>query len=177
MLTALKLIKDELKEARESFEGTVADINPDHLHQDPGGKALTLAAAYAHLIFSEDVIIHNLLKHQPALWETSWQAKTGASQPLPAMDKHWSKNHAKWAKTVKVDVTKLKKYAKAVYKTTDKYISGLTNKDLDKIVDLGEWGKKSIASILHGFIIAHTNNLTGEISALKGIRGAKGYPF
>jgi len=177
MLTPLQLLKAQLKEARESFEGTVADINPKDLNKDPGGKALPLGAAYAHLIFSEDVIIHGILQGKKALYEISWEGKTGVSAPMPAMDKKWSKNHALWIKTVRIDLPQLHKYAKAVYKATDTYMSKLKNKDLTTKIDLGSWGKKTVAEILSGFIIAHTNNLTGEISAIKGVHGSTGYPF
>jgi hypothetical protein len=42
---------------------------------------------------------------------------------------------------------------------------------------MGSWGKQTVAYLLYAYIIAHTNNLAGELSALKGVRGAKGYPF
>jgi hypothetical protein len=96
---------------------------------------------------------------------------------MPGMDANWSVNNEKWSKTVRVDLPKMKDYAKAVYAATDAYIASLTDADLDKEVDLGAWGKKTVAGLLHSFIIAHTNSLTGEISAIKGVHGAKGYPF
>lgn len=33
------------------------------------------------------------------------------------------------------------------------------------------------ATYAHALVTSHTNNMAGEISALKGIQGAKGYPF
>lgn len=96
---------------------------------------------------------------------------------MPAMDDQWSKNHESWSKTVKIDLTKLRKYAKAVYNATDKYVNSLKDKDLEKEIDLGSWGKKTVANLLSGFIIGHTNSLAGEASVLKGIQGFKGYQF
>jgi hypothetical protein len=54
-MTALELLKEELKSAREVFAGTVGDVTSDMLHQDPGGKALPLGATYAHVVLSEDM--------------------------------------------------------------------------------------------------------------------------
>jgi hypothetical protein len=177
MYTALQLIKDQLTDAHTTFEGTIADINIDHLHNNPGGKALPLGALIAHLAFSEDVIVLSMIQGKKPLYETAWRDKTGASEPMPAMDEKWSSAHAAWAKSVKVNLPELLKYTKAVFTHTEKYVSSLQDADLEKEIDLGSWGKKTVAHLLTGFIIAHTNSLTGEISATKGINGAKGYPF
>ncbi len=177
MITALNLLKNQLKDARQTFTDTVADIKPTHLHKQPGGKALPLAAVYAHLFFSEDVIIHNLMQNQTPLFQSTWKTKTGASQPMPDMDKNWSKNHQKWAQTVKLDLPQFVKYTRAVSRATDKYIAGLKPKDLETKIDLGSWGKYTVAAMLSGWIIGHISCLTGEISAVKGVHGAKGYPF
>lgn len=177
MYTALQLIKDQIKEAQANFMGTIGDIKVSHLHKNPGGKALPLGALVAHLVFSEDVIIHGMLQGKDPLYSTSWKGKTGASIPLPAMDDKWSKAHSSWAKSVKITFPLLLKYTKAVFMDTEKYINTLKDKDLTKEIDLGNWGKKRLVDILIGFIVSHTNNLTGEISAIKGVNGAKGYPF
>lgn len=177
MLTALQLLQDELKNARQMFEATAADILDNHLHKDPGGKALPLAALYAHVIFSEDAIVQGMIRQTKPLFESSWKNKTGASQVMPPMDENWSAANEKWARSVKIDMTQFRKYAQAVYKTTDEYVSSLSDKDVEKIIDLGSWGKKSVASLLMGFLIGHTYSLAGEISAIKGVFGAKGYPF
>ena len=177
MLTALQLVKDQLKDAHTTFENIVIDIKSAHLHRLPEGKALPLGSLVAHLVFSEDVIIHGMLLGKAPLYTTTWKGKTGASLPLPAMDEKWKAAHEEWSRTVKVKLPELLKYTKAVFSATEKYVSTLKDKDLEKEIDLGSWGKKSVVNLLTGFIIAHTNSLIGEISAIKGVNGAKGYPF
>ncbi len=177
MYTALDVIKDQLKGAHELFENTAADIAPEHLNKDPGGKAFSLGATYAHLIFSEDAIVHGLIQHKTPLFDSTFKDKTGASSPMPPMDENWSAANEKWSKSVVIDFPKIQEYAKAVYAATSEYVESLTDSDLEKEIDLGSWGKHTIADLLTGFIIAHANSLAGELSALKGIQGAKGYPF
>lgn len=176
-MTALKLLKDQLKEARELFENTAADIQEEHLHKDPGGKAFPLGATYAHLVFSEDVIVQGMMQGRAPLYETDWKDKTGASEPMPPMDENWTPMNEKWSKTVRIDFPKMQQYAKAVYAATDTYVNTLTDEDLEKEIDLGSWGKKTVAQMLSGFVISHACSLAGELSALKGVQGAKGYPF
>ncbi len=177
MLTALQLIKDELKNARETFDGTVADVREEQLHNDPGGKALPLGAAYAHLVFSEDAVVQGMLQGKQPFFATGWAGRTGVSELMPPMDERWMVEHERWAKTVKIDLGELRDYAKAVFTATDEYVSNLKEEDLEREVDLGEGGKKTLAELLYSWVIGHLNSLAGEISALKGIQGARGYPF
>jgi hypothetical protein len=118
-----------------------------------------------------------MLQGLPALSDSTWKDKTGASQPMPAMDENWSANNEKWVKSVKIDLKQMRDYAKAVFADTDDYVKTLKETDLEKEIDLGNWGKKTVAFLLYEYIIAHTNNLSGELSAIKGVHGNKGYPF
>lgn len=177
MLTALQLLKDQLKSARETFEGTAVDLKTEDLHKSSGPMAFPLGATYAHLIFSEDAIVQGMLQGKPALSQESWKDKTGANLAFPAMDENWEVNNRDWSNNVQIDLAQMREYAKAVYEATDTYINSLKDEDLDKEVDLGAWGKKTIAEMIYSFLIAHTNQLSGELSALKGVHGSKGYPF
>jgi hypothetical protein len=177
MYTALQLLKDELKNARETFEGTVSDIKEEHVQANPGGKAFPIGATYAHLIFSEDVIVHSMIQGKTPLFETSFKDKTGASKPMPPMDANWSDANDKWSKSVIIDLNQLREYQKAVFAATDEYVNNLKDEDLEKEIDLGSWGKPTVAHLLYSYIIGHTNSLAGEISALKGVQGEKGYAF
>lgn len=177
MLTVLELLKEELKNARETFESTAADIKEEHVHKDPGGMAYPLGATYAHLVFSEDAIVAGMLQGKAPLSETEWKDKTGASSPMPAMDANWEKANYDWSKSVQVDMSKMREYAKAVYAATDAYMDTLKEEDLEKELDLGPMGKQTVVHVIYSFLIGHTNSLAGELSALKGVHGAKGYPF
>ncbi len=177
MYTALALIREELKGAHDMLESVVVDIKPEDLQKDPGGKAFPLGSMYAHLIFSEDAIVNGMVQKKTPLFAGEWAAKTGASSPMPAMDADWSVNNEKWSKTVQIDLPALQAYAQAVYAATESYVATLTDEDMEKEIDLGDWGKKKLGLLLAGMVIGHTYSLTGEISAIKGVHGSKGYPF
>ncbi len=177
MITAVQLIQDQIKDAHETFINTVSTINSEDLHKLPGGKALPLGSLVAHLAYSEDVIIHGMLQGKPPLYTTVWKGKTGVNEPMPAMDEKWKEAHEKWARSVNITFPELLAYVKALFAGTEKYVSTLRDVDLEKEIDLGSWGKKRVVDLLSGFITAHTNSLTGEIAAVKGVHGAQGYPF
>lgn len=177
MYTALALIKEEIKNAHDMLESVVVDIKPEDIQKDPGGKAFPLGSLYAHLVFSEDAIVNGMIRKSVPLFAGEWAAKTGASSPMPAMDANWAANNETWSKSVTIDLTLLQTYAKAVYANTDAYIATLTDDDMEKEIDMGDWGKKKLGLLLAGFVVGHTYSLAGEISAIKGVHGSKGYPF
>lgn len=177
MLTVLELLKTQIKDGRDTFESTVADLKPEHLAKDPGGKAFPIGSTYAHLIFSEDMIIQGMLQDKAPLSASSWKDKTGASSPMPAFDENWEQANHDWSKTVMINLDQLRSYSKAVYAATDEYVQSLKEEDLEKEIDLGPMGKRTLVNILSNFIIHHACSLAGEISVLKGLQGLKGYPF
>lgn len=176
-MTSLELIKEMVKDAREILSGTVADVTVEMMHVEPGNKALPLGATWAHIVFSEDAIVHGMLQAKPALFDTTFKDNTGASTPMPPMDASWSENNILWAKSVKFDLVKFRAYEKAVYNDTDAYIRTLHEDEMTVEKDLGSWGKKALWYLLSGYIVEHMCSVTGEISVLKGLQGLKGYPF
>jgi hypothetical protein len=98
--------------------------------------------------------------------------------PMPGTS-DWSEAYAEWARRVQVDLPELKMYAQAVYASTDAYLAGLSDTDLDRQLDLtgAGFGKQTLAWVLNLLIVNHIGTETGEIAALEGIQGAKGYPF
>jgi hypothetical protein len=78
-----------------------------------------------------------------------------------------------------VDLAEAKAYAQAVYAASDAYLASLTPDALDAEVDLSGlgMGKVSLGWMIANLVVGHMHDLMGEISCLKGLQGAKGYPF
>jgi len=78
-----------------------------------------------------------------------------------------------------VDLLAFRAYAKAVYDATDAYLDTLADPELSREVDLSEMGmgKQTVGFVLDNVLLGHAYCHCGEISALKGIQGKKGYPF
>jgi hypothetical protein len=168
-MDAISLLRILMDEAHSLLESTVGDVTSDQLHYVPEGRALPVGAAYAHVIFSEDILIQ-LLKGQAPLFEAG--TPTGASVPMPNFMKGWE-DYAGWTKQVRFDLVQLRAYAKAVYANTDAYLATLTEADLDKP---DPFGQKSLGYFVGRWLLGHVDNLAGEISAAKGLQGLQGYP-
>ncbi len=173
-MTAIQLLRNQLKWAHDTQEATVADLTADVAHFTKTQSALPAGAAYAHSVWGEDMVLSSMLTHKDPLYKTE---NTGLSEPMPEMSE-WEK-HSDWAKSVKIDLEQLHEYAQKVYQQTDNYLASLTDADLDAEYDMTAMGmgKQTIAFVIENFIILHIANLTGEISAAKGFQGLKGYPF
>jgi len=55
-MDAISLLRTQMREAHNLLESTLGDITPEQLHFLPPGRALPVGAAYAHVIFSEDIM-------------------------------------------------------------------------------------------------------------------------
>jgi uncharacterized damage-inducible protein DinB len=171
-MDAVTLLKDQVKQAHDVYEGTVADLTTEQAHWKPGGTANSCAPLLAHIAAAEDMFLNMMTGRQP-LAMGPYAGKTGASEPHPMG------NYGEWAGRVTVDLPQLSEYVKAVFKNTEDYVAGLTPEDLDKEMDLSAagMGKMSLGSFITMTSVIHPSNHTGEISCMKGLQGAKGYPF
>ena len=167
----ISYLREDMRWAHEWLEATMQDVTQEQLDWQPPGKANPLGATYAHSLCSEDAIVHKLLVGNHPLFESEWKEKTGISDP------RWG-SEFEWAREVKVDLEAARQYAEAVYGSTDDYLASLELADLDRVLDLSDigFGEKKAAFIFSSLISAHASNMTGEISTLKGLQGAKGYP-
>jgi len=170
-MDTISYLRDDIRWAHEWQEQTMADVTQEQLDWHPPGKANPLGATYVHSVVAEDAIVHGVLVGDQPLFEGEWKGRTGISDPRPSSE-------FEWAREVKVDLEAARKYADAVYSFTDEYLASLEPDDLDRVLDLAEmgFGEKKVAWVLSSLLSSHTSNLTGEISTLKGLQGAKGYP-
>ena len=170
-MDAISLLRKQMRDAHELLESTVSDLTPEQLHFAPPGRALPVGAAYAHVIFSEDILVQHM-KGEAPLFESG--TPTGASEPHPNfMREDWNVYPA-WTHRVRFDLAQLKAYAQQVYANTDAWLATLTDADLEK---QDSFLQQDVAHMISRAIIAHADNLTGEISAMKGVQGLQGYPF
>ena len=173
---ATEVLLNQLKAVHSSLEQTMDGVTDEVAHFMPPAKANPIAGTYAHLVFSEDLFVHNFLKKTPPLVDSTFKEKTGASETHPM---EWVEAYPKWLKEVKIDVEKFRDYAKAVYTESEEYIASLTDEDLEKEVDMSAMGMgtKKTHDFIAGLISGHAYSIMGEIAVLKGIQGLKGYPF
>ena len=158
--------------AHQLLDMVMADVTPEQAVWQPPGNANSLAATYAHAVAAEDGVVNVLLQGQAPLYETNWAGRTGISEP------RWTSDPG-WARSVQVDLPAMRAYTGAVSANSEAFLDSLSEEDLDRTIDLTAMGlgQQSLSWCLSALVISHLNNMTGEISVLKGIQGSRGYPF
>jgi len=171
----VSILKEQVEGAHGILEQTMADVTPEQAHWSPPGVANPLGATYAHLVSSEDMFVNGMLKGGAPIMASTFVGKSGLSEPPPM----GGEDYIAWTRRVKVDLPQLKEYAQAVYSSTSEWLSSLTTADLGKEIDLSGFGlgKQTLAWVLGNIIIWHVDAHCGEVSCLKGLQGAKGFPF
>jgi hypothetical protein len=170
---AVSLLSQQLRSAHGIVGSTVADLTAEQAKWMPEGKAIAAGPLYFHLAAGEDLFLNMMTGRQP-LAMGAYAGKTGASEPYPM-----GGSYDEWAKRVEIDLPQLREYVQAVFKSTEDYVAGLTAEGLDREIDLTSagLGKMSLGAFITMTSVIHPSNHIGEISCLKGLQGAKGYPF
>ncbi len=174
-MNSIDLLREQLMSAHDTQEATMADVEEELVHSKAVDKELTVAQAYAHSVIAEDIVLSTMLLEKTPLSAETAIEEMGVSGVMPSSD-DWSE-HSAWIQKVKIDLPKLKEFAKKVYGESDGYLASLKKEDLDREIERLVIGKQNLAFFINNFLILHIANLTGEISAAKGIQGFKGYPF
>jgi hypothetical protein len=154
-----------------TLNGMMADCGEALNRPVPNATINSIAAVYAHAVWSEDAIVNGMLLGKPLIYESGgWEAKTGVKFPgAPPM-------MADWGKTIRMDFPKFKEYADAVFANTDRYLANVSDAELEVKTQtpIGEQPKTWVVSVLLG---THLPGHAGEIAAIKGVHGLKGLPF
>jgi len=172
-MNAKQALKEQIDMSRAFLDGTLADVTDEQCHHKPGGEAHPIGATYGHLATAEDQIVNGVVRGATPLMMGEWAGKTGLSEPPPAP----GGDLLGWSNRVVVDIPALREYTRAVRDATDAYLDSLSDDDIGAEKEVPGFGKHPLIWYLGLAAAIHPANHCGEIAALKGILGAKGYPF
>src|SRR5207248_10726983 len=83
------LLRNVVADARKVLDGTMADVTQTQADYAPPGIANPLGATYAHVVCSEDMVVQGMFRQLPPLFASSWQGRTGLSEPMPLPGPEW----------------------------------------------------------------------------------------
>ena len=152
----------------------VADLTQEQADWIPPGVANPIGASYWHAVSGADEVVYRwALGQEPLHQREGWQAKVlTVSVPEPENPE----GYLTWMRTIRVALPALHEYAKATAAALHGWLCSLAPEDLERTINtpIGEY---NLAQMLETFVVWHINAHCGEISALKGCLGARGYPF
>lgn len=171
-MNTVEFLQISLKNAFDILGGVTADVTPEQADWAPPGTANSIGATYWHVITSTDQMVHGWGMGQAPLGETAgWQGKV-----LLASAPEDEEDLGAIMRAARVDLAAMHEYSKAVGEATRDWVASLTPDDLERKIET-PFGELSLAEMLAAFVLWHINAHCGEIAALKGCQGARGYPF
>jgi len=198
-MNKVELIHYSLGFAFEILEGLVSDLTQEQADWLPPGNANSIGALYWHIEAYVDQYAHEWcmapyryidfeewvearcakreigMGQAPLRHSAGWQEKVViALPPENHEDPYWEVRAVR--EGLRLDLPALHDYARATAQTLLSWVASLTPEDLERNIPtpIGEF---NLGQVLESFIIGHINNHSGEISALKGCQGLKGYPW
>jgi hypothetical protein len=136
-----------------------ADLTQEQADWSPPGTANTIGSVYSHILTYVDYYVRNYFIQ-------------GKPQPVTVE----SRSAELWMQDLQVDLSELHQFASEVENTVQDWLSSLTPADLERREETTA-GEISVGQALALFIIWHIDAHCGEIAALKGCQGLKGYPW
>jgi len=164
--SAINLLRDQYKQSFEWLAGTMQGVTAEILHQAPGGNVPSIAGQVAHAIMTIDGFVLATVSGKPPVMAAG---NSGVSETPPQGD--W----LAWGNEVRIDLPVFHEYAQAVFAAVDDYLASIEDSALGQELDL-PFGKHSLAWLFNVGLL-NTYSHTGEIAALKGLQGLKGYPM
>ncbi|MCX7856033.1 MAG: DinB family protein [Anaerolineae bacterium] len=173
-MNAIELIRYALGNAFGILGQVTADLTREQADWTPPGIANPIGATYWHAVSSADEIVHKWIRGEEPLYQKGgWHEKVLiVSVPEP---EHGGDYFA-YMRAIRVDLAALHAYTGAVAEAIQGWLASLALEDLGRELDT-PIGKLNIGQVLETFVIWHINAHCGEISALKGCLGVRGYPF
>jgi len=172
-MNAVDVLKNAFGGAHMWYQGTVADLTEDQANMVPPGVTSPIGALIAHILHCEDVMINQIIRGQPPVWEQDgWKGKVGGELFLDI--------DAEAARAYTCNLPAMSAYGQAVFASTEAFLDSLKDGDLDQELDLVPLGFPSnmtMGAFLAQMLLGNTYAHTGEISSLKGSMSMKGYAF
>ena len=158
-MDTVELLQFSLGAAFDILGQVTADLTQEQADWRPPGTANSITAVYSHILTYVDYGVQNyFIEGQP-------QPQTVESRPDEL-----------WLRDVQADLSELHTYADQVRSKAQEWLSSLTPEDLEPRV-LTTAGEVNVGQAVALFLIWHINAHCGEISAIKGCQGLKGYPW
>jgi hypothetical protein len=165
-----------LETAHDAFLKTMADVTPEMARWLPPGIMHPIGERYAHVVMAEDYLVNGIARGGEPLFLSEWAGRTGFNaDPMLLMTLT-----SEIARQVRVDdLNGLGEYTRAVFANTQDFINRADDALLNSSVDMSivGYGQVPFPIWFSAFVVGHLHDVMGEISALKGCLGVKGYPF
>lgn len=176
-MTTLDLLRGELDRLHQNLIDAVSDLSPEQWHWRPGDGCNHIAFSVWHYARTEDNVIQFVFQRKPTAWmEGGWDQKFRLDSKAQGTGMS-----AEEATALRVsDPKEFIRYMQEVWRHTDQYLAGLSERDLDQVTKIragGELRERPVRQVLSENLLTHGFSHLGEMWVLRGLQGFRGAPF
>lgn len=170
-MDAKTFIQQQMVNVRNMVEDAMTDLTEDQFNWQPPGKVNPISATLIHLFSGEDMFIQELIQGKPQGWELQgWSKKIGIQSPPGGPGNGWED-----CKNARICIEPVMAYGRAIWADMDAYLAEMSAEELDRQVNF--FGRMLPVAELLMIIVVHSACHAGEIAAVKGMQGIKGWSF
>jgi hypothetical protein len=158
-ISARTLLRWQFQRAHRLLDASIDSLPEEVLHRRPSVGNAPIGASYAEIVVCEDLGVNGVLAARAPLALSTWAGRTGLSELPPLAG---SADWRAWASRVRLDLARLRPYARAVYAATDAYLDGLPDGVLDRMNDAAP------ACLLTAILLTVATR-RGEIACLRSV--------
>ena len=164
-MTSAELLADAFGRVREIVEEVVDDLSPEQLASQVATGANSIAWLVWHLTRVQDDHVAGVAGTEQVWTESGWADRFAL--PLPASDTGYDHGPKEMA-AVKGDAAMLRGYHHAVCEATLRFVAGLRDGDLERIVD-ERWDPPVTMGVRLVSVVADDLQHAGQAAYVRGI--------
>lgn len=165
-MNGIDVIRTIVRNANKLMKDVMSGVTDEQARALPEGTANNIGVTYAHVLNTQDGVIHRTFGDGKTIWESEgWGEKLG----LPNV----ARLSPEKARDFSIDLEKYNEYAERVLAAVDAYLETLTEEELNREVQ-GYRGPTPVGMMIAGLLTNHTAEHMGEVAAIKGTLGLKG---
>ncbi|MSP78735.1 MAG: DinB family protein [Dehalococcoidia bacterium] len=167
-MDGLALLKTQATGLRRDWNNILGDMTQEQVDYHPEGLANPISQLVVHSLGYLDTVVNKTAQGKTPIWDSgNWGTKINGIAP--------GRQDLAKARAAKVNLAALKEYTNQVLASVDAYLATAQPSDLDKQIPGAGGNMVPLANQLSSAIVTHFADHMGEISAIKGIKGGKGY--
>jgi hypothetical protein len=164
-MNALTLFREQVSTADRLLTDVFSKVTPEQaVWRGEGSTANQIAALFLHIYTGEDRAVQRARGQPPILESGEWAAHLNYNPNAP------------WAPIDQPDLEAYRAYAAAVRSATKEYLASVDPDEIEREFDTPR-GKRTTIGMLSMGLTTHKATHMGEIAALLGCQGVKGFPF
>jgi DinB family protein len=171
-MTAIELVRLELKRLHANLEGGLAGLTSEQLHAIPGNhpKANSIAWVLWHVVRTEDNVVRFVLQNRrPPVWtEGGYAEKLGLPPIAQGTGMSSEDAHALRIK----DLELFRRYMHEAWASTDDFLATTDPATLDQVITVKPLGQMPGIRALAQVCVSHGMQHFGEIELARTLVGA-----